>query len=403
MHCDAELELPAGIFDRALEWLEELAAVSSPSGDRAGLESAARRLGDELAARGARTALDWLAPRPGEPELPLLRARLGAAERPLLLIGHLDTVLPAAAPRRDGDRLIATGAIDMKGGFAAFLGALDLLAARGGTPPALELVAVPDEEVGGDLSRRLTREHGATARALWVLEPGELADEGETLVLGRRGLFDWSVEVRGRAAHSGLAFWQGRSAVAAAAGWAARAAALSEPGAGPTVNVARIVAGDSGFVKGLAAAASLLGSGRQLNVVGDLARLEGEARFLSAEDADRVDAGLRRAAEEIAADRQVAVDYERGLTIPPVEPTGPGREVARIAVEAARRRGWRLDVEEERGGVSFPNFLPDPARLPVLDGLGPAGGGMHTREEWVSLRSLARRIVLLADLLETAG
>jgi hypothetical protein len=56
-------------------------------------------------------------------------------------------------------------------------------------------------------------------------------------------------------------------------------------------------------------------------------------------------------------------------------------------------------VERERGGISFPNFLPDTSRMPVLDGLGPVGDGMHTREELVSLPSLARRIVLLADLL----
>lgn len=38
--------------------------------------------------------------------------------------------------------------------------------------------------------------------------------------------------------------------------------------------------------------------------------------------------------------------------------------------------------------------------MPVLDGLGPVGGGMHTREEFVDLASLHRRIVLLADLFE---
>lgn len=397
---DASLELPAAIFDRSLERLERLVASSSASGDRAGLERVARQLGEELTARGWHATIDWRAPEPGEPELPVLRARRGEGSRPLLLLGHLDTVLPALAPRRIEERLVATGAIDMKGGFAALLGALDLLAARGAAPPHLELVAVPDEEVGGALSRQLTRERGAEARALWVLEPGELAGEGETLVLGRRGLFDWRVSVRGRAAHSGLAFWQGRSAVAAAAKWAARAAELSEPGAGPTVNVARLVAGDSAFVGDLAAAATLVGSGRQLNVVGDRASLEGEARFLTLRDAERTDEALRRAAAEIAEREEVELDYRRGLSIPPVEPTPRGREVAALAVGAARARGWTLEVEEERGGVSFPNFLPDPASLPVLDGLGPAGGGMHTREEWVSLRSLARRIVLLADLLQ---
>jgi di/tripeptidase len=38
----------------------------------------------------------------------------------------------------------------------------------------------------------------------------------------------------------------------------------------------------------------------------------------------------------------------------------------------------------------------------VLDGLGPVGGGMHTREEYLELRSLERRVVLLADLLAEA-
>lgn len=398
-----ELELPASIFERTLALLEELVRESSASDDRAGLERMARRLGDALAARGLGVEIHGRPPRPGGEELPVLVARAGEGPRPLLLIGHVDTVLPASAPSRSGERLIATGAIDMKGGFAALLGALDLLAARGVPLPRFDLVAVPDEEVGGALSRELTRERGADARALWVLEPGELDGERETLVLGRRGLFDWSVDVRGRAAHSGLAFWRGRSAVAAAAAWAARAADLSEPGAGPTVNVARLVAGDAGFVDGLAAEAALVGSERRLNVVGDRARIEGEARFLAAHDAERIDADLRRAAAEIAARREVEIDYRRGLEIAPVEPTPAGRAAAADAVRAARRRGWELEVEEERGGVSFPNFLPDPSALPVLDGLGPAGGGMHTREEWVSLRSLARRIVLLADLLEAAG
>jgi len=397
-----ELELPETIFERALALLEDLARESSPSADPAGLARMARRLGDELAARGLRVEIAGRAPRPAAAELPVLVARAGEGPRPLLLIGHVDTVLPAIAPSRSEDRLVATGAIDMKGGFAAFLGALDLLAARGRPLPHLELVAVPDEEVGGDLSRELTREHGARAGALWVLEPGELAGERETLVLGRRGLFDWSVEVRGRAAHSGLAFWQGRSAVVAAARWAAHAADLSTPDAGPTVNVARLVAGDSDFVEALPAEAPLLGSERRLNVVGDRARIEGEARFLVARDAQRIDAALRDLAAEIAGRCGVEVDYRRGLEIPPVEPTAAGRTGAAVAVAAARRRGWELEIEEERGGVSFPNFLPDPSALPVLDGLGPAGGGMHTRTEWVSLRSLARRIVLLADLLAAA-
>ncbi len=82
-----------------------------------------------------------------------------------------------------------------------------------------------------------------------------------------------------------------------------------------------------------------------------------------------------------------------------MDPHGPGRALVERAVALAAQRGWRLEVEEDRGGISLPNFLPCTVAVPVLDGLGPVGSGMHTREERVSLTSLSRRVVLLADLL----
>jgi len=82
-----------------------------------------------------------------------------------------------------------------------------------------------------------------------------------------------------------------------------------------------------------------------------------------------------------------------------VDPHGPGAALARRVVELAAARGLRLEIEEDRGGVSFPNFLADPGRIPVVDGLGPVGDGMHTRDEWLNLESLERRIVLFADVL----
>jgi glutamate carboxypeptidase len=101
----------------------------------------------------------------------------------------------------------------------------------------------------------------------------------------------------------------------------------------------------------------------------------------------------------IARDTGTEMVLTREPTIPPVDPDSPHAAISRRAVALAAARGWTLEIERERGGISFPNFLPDPGRLPVLDGLGPIGGGMHTREEYVELRSLGRRMLLLADLL----
>ncbi|MCM2268939.1 MAG: M20/M25/M40 family metallo-hydrolase [Thermoanaerobaculia bacterium] len=397
-------DLGGDAFEAAVERLAELTRISSSSTDPAGLAAFAEHLAAELTRRGL-AARVTPADSPDGP-LPVLVATTTPDERgALLLLGHIDTVLPATAPRRDGERLVATGAIDMKGGLATLLAALDLLDARRlRPPPGLRLVLAPDEEVGGEISRRLTATEGGTARAVWVLEPGEPAPgDGETIVLGRRGLESFRLEVRGRAAHSGLQFAEGRSALVAAAEWAAAAAALSRAGDGPTVNPARLVAGDSAFVDELAAHADLLGRGVRLNVVPDRAVVEGEFRFLRSEDRRTVSAALAAAADAVATQREVEARLAFAGEIPPVPATAARRAVAGRAVELAATRGWRLVVETDRGGVSFPNFLPAATHAPVLDGLGPVGGGMHTREEFVDLRSFARRIVLLADLLTAEG
>jgi glutamate carboxypeptidase len=398
---DTAPNLPEPIFRRTLDLLVELTAISSPSNDPDGLRRMAHRLAEEMAARGLTPEITYEEGEGGTP-LPVLLGRgQGVADSHLLLIGHLDTVLPAATPRIEGDRLVATGAIDMKGGLAAFLGALDLLRHRGVEPPRdLLLAVVPDEEVGGVLSRAAVRRWSEAARAVWVLEPGEPSQDGaETMVAGRRGMFQWQLDVRGRAAHSGLHYWQGRSALVAAAGWCVEAEAHSARDGGPTVNVGRLVGGDTTFVEGLATSHSLLGTEQQLNVVPDRARAEGEARFLRAAEGERIAEILTTLARNIGQDTETQISLEIGRTIPPVDPDGPHAPWCDRAVALAAARGWRLEVERERGGISFPNFLADPGRIPVLDGLGPVGGGMHTRDEHVALASLERRIVLLADLL----
>jgi len=394
--------LPQEILERTVGVLVDLCGISSASGDLEGLDRIAQRLSREFEARGLAAEVAREADAAGVVQ-PVLTARGPRADgRYLLLVGHMDTVLDAATPRVEGDRLHATGALDMKGGLAMFLGALDLLKQRGQkAPDDTLLVVVPDEEASGSISERAVRRWGDHARTLLVIEPGEPRGEGETLVAGRRGAAEWRLEASGKAAHSGLAYWQGRSALAAAADWAARAQGLSERGSGPTVNVARLVGGDADFVTDLAHHHDLLGSQRRRNVISDRAVAEGEARFLSPADGERILAALADLAARVAAEHGVSMAFQPRHTAPPVDPNGPGRPLAQRVVELAAARGWPLVMDDDRGGISFPNFITDPARVPVIDGLGPVGDGMHTREEFLDLRSLERRIVLLADLLAT--
>ena len=218
----------AEVVKGAVDLLRELCRISSESGNVEGLRQVAERLGGELGRRGLAVGIEEEPGPDGRLQPLLLAGGERADERPLLLVGHMDTVLPAVEPRIEGRRLVGTGALDMKGGLALLVGALDLLAARGEAPPDdLLLLAVPDEEVGGEIAQPVVRRWSERARAVLVLEPGEARAGAETLVAGRRGLTEWRLEATGRAAHSGLAYWQGRSALAAAADWCRRAAGLS--------------------------------------------------------------------------------------------------------------------------------------------------------------------------------
>ncbi|MEM1202903.1 MAG: M20/M25/M40 family metallo-hydrolase [Acidobacteriota bacterium] len=392
---------PKPLFDRTLGLLQRLTAISSPSGDPAGLAEAFSLYGQALGERGFSVEVTEKQDAEGR-ALPFLLAHgPRAGDHPLMVIGHLDTVLPAAEPELRDGRLYATGAIDMKGGLVAFVGALDLLAERGGSPPDDFLVAVvPDEEVAGHLSQWAMREYGDSARGLWVLEPGQPRRTGETVVGGRRGMFHWSLTVEGRSAHAGNDYWRGRSALEAAARWCVGARDLARPGDGPTVNAGRMVAGERGFLDDLEAHASLVGSGRQTNVVPDRAVVEGEARFLRRADGEALKKALAGLAQDVAREHEVEVLFEPGPVVAPVDPRGPSRAWADLVTGLAEKRGWTLEVEEDRGGISFPNFLPDPGTMPILDGLGPVGDGMHTRQEFLDLTSFDRRIALLADLME---
>lgn len=392
---------PAAILDSSAGLLEELCAISSETGDATGIRRCGQRLGRELEAFGYSVEIAEVSSADGKPQ-PLFESRLPeVGEGHVLVVGHLDTVLPAVPPLRTHDRLQGTGALDMKGGFAALVGALDLMRRRGSPPPGdLVVVAVPDEEIGGPISEAAMRRWGGGARAVLVLEPGLPASDGETMVTGRRGLSVWRLEARGRAAHSGLAFNEGRSALAAAGQWAARVQALSEKNGGPIVNAGRIIGGDCEFVQDLGEEHRFVGTSQRLNVVADRCIVEGETRYLTLADRDRVLDTMGTLAEGCGGEWGVAMHFEVVEGILPAPALEKAADLAAGLVEAAMTDGWRLELENDRGGVSFPNFLPDPAVVPVLDGLGPVGGGMHTREEYVSLVSLERRIRLIATLLE---
>ena len=146
----------------------------------------------------------------------VLELRFGSARggrKPILLLGHLDTVWPLGTlkkmPWRERDgRWFGPGVLDMKAGVAMALAAVRILGELGVQRP-VTLLLNSDEEVGSPVSRAITERLALGSAAVLVLEP----TQGLACKTSRKGVGDYQLHVTGVAAHSGVDFERGHSAI----------------------------------------------------------------------------------------------------------------------------------------------------------------------------------------------
>lgn len=300
------------------------------------------------------------------------------------LTGHYDTVFPAAhpfqQPWREGAALRGPGTADMKGGIAVMLAALEAFEALPGDKRVgYEVLLNPDEEVGSPASAPLLAELGARAHLGMTYEPA-LADGA--LVDARKGSGNFALILKGRAAHVGRAFHDGRSAVLAAAHAALALDALNGKREGVTFNVGAIDGGGA------------------VNVVPDRAVLRFNVRAPDAEAAAWAEAEGRRVAEAAGKRDGISAHLHGGISRPPK----PLTDQQRIMVDWTRTAGAALGLDlrfQSSGGVCEGNNLAA-AGCPNIDTLGPCGGGLHSDQEFALLASFAERaklsFLLLAGL-----
>ena len=307
---------------RATRELEALVAVSSPSGDLSGAEEAA-----SIAAALAPddTTVERVpCSSPGHADDLVLRVQ-GTGSRRLVLVGHLDTVIAHDRHRplsRDGDKLLGSGTVDMKGGVVLALGLLRALAApeRRASFAEAALLLVQDEEWRVGTFGHVERFAGFDV--CLCFEAGQLtSDGGDAVIVKRKAAGTLRVLAHGRSSHSGSAPDQGRNALLGLAAAAQAVSAMHDP---------------HGDLR-LTAVPTILRSGDAFNVVPAGGELFCDMR---ADDAVAFDAvlaavperGRRRDARAVAA---AAV-------------AGDGR--ARARGRAAGRRGRAAGPEHHRDG-----------------------------------------------------
>lgn len=363
--------------DQQVALLKRLVEIESPSTDKAAVDRVGALVAEEARRLGATVTLDaqTLA---GDNVIaqwdPAPEAGTG-----LLLLCHMDTVYDLGALARqpcvekDG-KLMGPGTVDMKASIAMVLTALRALRDTNRWPrrPVTALFT-SDEETGSDHSRAVIEAQAQRAALVLCLEP--CLPDG-SLKTWRKGVGDFEIVARGRAAHAGADHERGRNAIEELAHHVLAAQQLTDYAAGTTVNV--------GVVSG----------GSRSNVVPDEARARIDMRVMSAAEAERIGAWMQARQPVL---KGTSLEITGGLNRPPMPRDALMGQTFQRARQIAATIGLNL-TEGGTGGGSDANFVA-PLGIPVLDGLGALGNGAHSEREHIVIGSLPERTALLGALI----
>ena len=325
-----------------------------------------------------------------------LYARRGTAAPNLCFAGHTDVVpagpsdqwssQPFEAEVRDGV-LYGRGAVDMKGGIAAWVAAVSRVLAEGEPRGSLSFLITGDEE-GPALhgTKRVVEAlaaEGEVIDACVVGEPSSSQQLGDMIKVGRRGSLNSWITVHGKQGH----------------------VAYPERAANPAPVIARLATrlndhvlddGYEGFPPSNLEITTIDVGNPAANIIPAQARARLNIRFNPSHTGDALIDWLNREAGAVQAETGLRIELEHlcsgnaFLTEP-----GPFVEAVQDAVEA--ETGRRPEASTT-GGTSDARFIR--ALCPVLE-LGLVGQTMHQIDERVPVAELEALTAVYRRVIET--
>ncbi|MGI9354647.1 MAG: succinyl-diaminopimelate desuccinylase [Rhizobiaceae bacterium] len=347
---------------------------------------------------------------PNTPDVENLYARLGDAAPNLCFAGHTDVVPPGddklwSSGPFDGEVtngvMFGRGAVDMKGGIACFVAAVEAYLAQGKTfPGSISLLVTGDEE-GPAIN-------GTKAILDWLVEQGEQIDGcvvgeptnpeviGDAIKIGRRGSVSGIVSVTGTQGHSAyphLADNPVRGIIALTT------ALIAEP----------FDTGTENFQATNLEVTSIDIDNPAHNVIPAQATAQFNIRFNDTWTAGSVKAEIERRLEEASGEEilrrplpdgpRPPVRYEVSYAERPSQVflTRDGALIASLSSAVERITGRKPDLSTG-GGTSDARFIKDVC--PVVE-FGLVGQTMHQIDERVPLDDLRLLTDIYVEFIET--
>ena len=360
-----------------IEWVE----IESPTNDR----QAVNRMADKVEAEcnDLGLAVERVPGEDGWGDLIIARGDGARGDGPgILVLAHMDTVHPVGTKdgdntiRREGDRLYGPGSYDMKaGGYMSCYAYRHLQ--RLGRKPNLPVtfMFMPEEEVGSPFSRKFIEAEAAKAKYVLVAEP---ARDGGKVVVGGKGVADFTMKAIGRPAHAGSRHQDGRSAIKEIARHILEIEAMTD------------------YARGLTFSTGLIRGGTGINVIPRECEVYIDMRVATPEDGEEF---CRMMLNRTPHDPDVSLEVRGGLNRPPYQMSEGGEALFNTARDISAEHGIDLEYTSMTGGGSDGNFS-GAMGIPTLDGMGADGDGAHTLDEYILVSSLVPRTKTWVKLYE---
>jgi glutamate carboxypeptidase len=361
-----------------LALLERLVNIDSGSNYKAGVD----KVGNELIPYFEELGYDIMKMKQNEAGDHLVIKHPAKRKASILIVAHMDTVFEKGTAKarpfsvRAG-RAYGPGVIDMKASLVSVIYALRYLQEIGSNAyQDVQVFLNSDEEIGSLTSRLIIEKVAYGKSYALVMEP---ARRDGSVVTERRGSGRFTIEVHGRAAHSGIEPEKGRSAIEELAHKIVKLHELNDHEHGISVNVGIIEGGDA--VNTISATA-----------IGHL-----DVRVATLEQAEEVEHKI----EEVCALSDVTgteIELTGDMRRPPMLKNKQIEKLYHIVKKVGAELG--IDIKDTKTGGGSDASFTSAMGIPTIDGLGPIGGNAHSDKEYLEISSLTERTLLLAKVIE---
>lgn len=296
--------------------------------------------------------------------------------------GHMDTVHPVGLfgnppVRTEGNTMYGPGVTDCKGGCVSAFLAMDALWQCGYKARPIKLILQSDEETGSKTSGKKTVEfmcEKAKGAAAFLNGEGCLVEKRWTVALERKGILRYRFNITGKAAHSSVCY-EGANAITEAAHKILELEQMKNK-AGLTCNC--------GVIEG----------GTVANTVAEKCSFLADIRFATP-------AQMQQAEQEVM--RIAGINYIDGCSCtlekvsdrPPMERTQKNTKLLCNINRIMEQCGLPEIRSEARKGGSDAAYITS-IGVPCIDNIGILGGGIHSRDEYAFLPSLAEAAKIMA-------